>query len=75
MTGFLDQIGATSTTMQLLLILWLLSGQLLILALALPQIGETLTATALIFVAMLFAGSGLVYLSLLPFESDRATGS
>jgi hypothetical protein len=75
MTGLLDQIGATSTTMQLLLIFWLLSGQLLILALAIPSIGETLTATTLIFVAMLFAGSGLVYLSLLPFESDRAAGS
>jgi hypothetical protein len=75
MAGLLDQIGATNTTMQLLLIVWLLSGQLLILALALPQIGETLTATVLIFVAMLFVGSGLVYLSLLPFESDRAASS
>jgi len=75
MAGLLDQIGATSTRMQLLLIAWLLSGQLLILALALPQIGETLTATVLIFVAMVFAGSGLVYLSLLPFESDRAASS
>jgi zinc transporter ZupT len=70
MAGILDQVGATSTPMQLLLLAWLLSGQLLVLAFAIPSIGETLTATVLIFVAMTFAGSGLVYLSLLPFEPE-----
>ena len=70
MAGILDQVGATSTPMQLLLLAWLLSGQLLGLAFAIPSIGETLTATVLIFVAMTFAGSGLVYLSLLPFEPE-----
>lgn len=70
MAGILDQVGATSTPMQLLLLAWLLSGQLLALAFAIPSVGETLTATVLIFVAMTFAGSGLVYLSLLPFEPE-----
>ena len=73
MAGILDQIGATSTGMQLLLIFFLLSGQLLLLAFAIPEIGDQLTATALIFTAMVFVGSALVYLALLPFEEPSAS--
>lgn len=73
MANILEQIGATSTGMQLLLILFLLSGQLLLLSFLVPDIGDTVTATVLIFSAMAFLGSGLVYLALLPFEESTAT--
>lgn len=75
MAGILDQIGATSTGMQLLLLAWLLSGQLLTLAFVIPQIAEGLSATVLIFTAIAFVGAGLVYLALLPFEPERAGAS
>jgi hypothetical protein len=75
MAGLLEQIGATSTGKQLLIVVWLLTGQLLLVAFAVPEVGQALTATVLIFVAMAFAGSGLVYLSLLPFEADGSTST
>jgi len=73
MTGILERIGATSSGTQLLLILFLLSGQLLLLSVAIPEIGEALTATLLILTAVLFVGSGLIYLALLPFEEPSTT--
>lgn len=75
MTGILDTIGATTTGMQLLLLAWLLSGQLLVLSFAIPQIAEGLSATVLIFAAITFVGAGLVYLALLPFEPERSAAS
>jgi len=75
MAGVLERVGATTTGMQLLLLAWLLSGQLLAVAFWLPEIGEALSATALILVAMTFVGAGLAYLALLPFEPERAAAS
>lgn len=69
MAGILERIGATTTGMQLLLLAFLLSGQLLALAFGIPEISEALTATTLIFAAMTFVGTGLVYLALLPLET------
>ena len=67
MAGFLERIGATTTPRQLLLVVFLLAGQFLLLAFALPeQLGSALSARVLIFVAVTFVGAGLIYLSVLP---------
>ncbi len=75
MAGILEHVGATNTPRQVTLLVWLLSGQLLGLALVSPEgVGASLPATALILAAMSFAGGGLVYLALLPLpERYRGT--
>jgi len=74
MTGIIERVGATDTPKQLTLMLFLLSGQLLLITFLFPeQAGSILSARSLIFAAMLFIGSGLIYLALLPLESSEAT--